>query len=117
MQLDVKLGHTRLQPPLRFGYGLVVDAGADLGDEQVQQAGGGSGVRPCFSTTRLPERHRQTLPCTPLALLCHKRSLSLARRQHRHRGSVLGKAAAIRSRKPVLDDETWRYLRWAAMTR
>jgi hypothetical protein len=49
-----------------------------------------------------------------LVLLCHKRSLAFKRRQHGHRGSVLSKAAAIRSRKVVMDDGTWRCVRWAA---
>jgi hypothetical protein len=49
-----------------------------------------------------------------LVLLCHKRSLAFTRRQHGHRGSVLSKAAAIRSRKVVMDDGTWRCVRWAA---
>ncbi|MGR4870359.1 hypothetical protein ACIPRI_16060, partial [Variovorax sp. LARHSF232] len=42
-----------------------------------------------------------------LVLLCHKRSLAFARRQHGHRGSVAIKAAAISSRKVVMDDRTW----------
>lgn len=49
-----------------------------------------------------------------LVLLCHKRSLACARRQHGHRGSVAIKAAAISSRKVVMDDRTWRCVRWAA---
>lgn len=49
-----------------------------------------------------------------LVLLCHKRSLTFTRRQHGHRGSVASKAAAIRSRKVVMDDGTWRCVRWAA---
>lgn len=51
---------------------------------------------------------------SPLILLCHKRSLAFTRRQHGHRGNVLSKAAAIRSRKVVMDDGTWRCVRWAA---
>ena len=46
------------------------------------------------------------LPPTLLVLLCHKRSLAFARRQHGQRGNVLSKAAAIRSRKLVMDDGT-----------
>ncbi len=42
-----------------------------------------------------------------IVLLCHKRSLAFTRRQHGHLGSVLSKAAAIRSRKLVMDDGTW----------
>jgi hypothetical protein len=49
-----------------------------------------------------------------LVLLCHKRSLAFARMQHGHRGSVLSKAAAISNRKVVMDDGTWRCVRWAA---
>ena len=49
-----------------------------------------------------------------LVLLCHKRNLAFTRRQHGHRGSVASKAAAIRSRKVVMDDGTWRCVRWAA---
>ena len=49
-----------------------------------------------------------------LVLLCQKRSRAFTRRQHGHRGSVLSKAAAIRSRKLVMDDGTWRCVRWAA---
>jgi hypothetical protein len=49
-----------------------------------------------------------------LVLLCHKRSLAFVRRQQGHLGSVLNKAAAIRSRKLVMDDGTWRCVRWAA---
>ena len=49
-----------------------------------------------------------------LVLLCHKRIRALTRRQHGHRGSVCTKAAAIRSRKLVIDDGTWRCVRWAA---
>jgi len=43
-----------------------------------------------------------------LVLLCHKRGFAFTRRQHGHRGSALSKAAAIRSRKVVMDDGTWR---------
>ena len=49
-----------------------------------------------------------------LLLLCHKRIRVLTRRQHGHLGSVWAKAAAIRSRKLVIDDGTWRCVRWAA---
>ncbi|MCW8167521.1 hypothetical protein D8B22_22585, partial [Verminephrobacter aporrectodeae subsp. tuberculatae] len=42
-----------------------------------------------------------------IVLLCHKRILAFTRRQHGQRGSVLSKAAAIRSRKVVIDDRTW----------
>ena len=38
----------------------------------------------------------------------------IGRRQHGHRGSVLSNAAAISSRKVVMDDGTWRCVRWAA---
>ena len=58
--------------------------------------------------------HSRTLdPYAVLVLLCHKRSLSFMRRQHGHLGSALRKAAAIRSRKLVMDDGTWRCVRWA----
>ncbi len=53
-------------------------------------------------------------PNKGLVLLCHKRSRAFSRRQHGHRGSVLSKAAAISSRKVVMDDGTWRCVRWAA---
>ena len=49
-----------------------------------------------------------------IVLLCHKRNLLFTLRQHGHLGSVLSKAAAIRSRKVVMDDGTWRCVRWAA---
>ncbi len=49
-----------------------------------------------------------------LVLLCHKRSLAFWRRQQGQRGRVLSKAAAIRSRKLVIDDGTWRCVRGAA---
>ena len=45
---------------------------------------------------------------TDLNLLCQKFRLVFGRRQHGHRGSDLSKAAAIRSRKVVMDDGTWR---------
>ncbi len=55
-----------------------------------------------------------TVLVAALVLLCYKSSLALTRRQHGHRGSVLSKAAAIRSRKLVIDEGTWRCMRWAA---
>jgi len=53
-------------------------------------------------------------PIDVLVLLCHKRSLAFTRRQHGQRGNVLSNAAAISSRKVVMDDGTWRCVRWAA---
>ena len=53
------------------------------------------------------------LQARALVLLCQKSSLAFTRRQHGHRGSVLSKAAAISSRKVVMDDGTWRCVRWA----
>jgi len=53
-------------------------------------------------------------PVQFLVLLCHKRSRVLTRRQQGHLGSVLSKAAAIRSRKLVIDDGTWRCVRGAS---
>ena len=52
-----------------------------------------------------------------LVLLCQKRSLRFTRRQQGHRGSVLIKAAAMRSRKVVMDDGAWRCVRWAGLPR
>ena len=49
-----------------------------------------------------------------LVLLCRKNNLALTRRQHGHLGRVASKAAAIRSRRVVMDDGTWRCVRWAA---
>ena len=61
-----------------------------------------------------PQSGTSLLPPRLLVLLCHKRSLAFTRRQHGHRGSVLSKAAAISNRKVVMDDGTWRCVRWAA---
>jgi len=44
-------------------------------------------------------------------------SLAFARRQQGHQGSVLNKAAAIRSRKLMMDEGTWRRVRWASLMR
>ena len=65
---------------------------------------------------RRPPQQRRPVAynMAPLVLLCHKRSHAFMRMQHGHRGSFVSKAAAIRSRKLVMDDGTWRCVRWAA---
>ena len=53
-------------------------------------------------------------PPLALVLLCYKFRLAFRRRQHGHRSSALSKAAAILSRKVVIEDGTWRCVRWAS---
>jgi hypothetical protein len=49
-----------------------------------------------------------------LVLLCHTSNLVWMRKQHGHRASVVSKAAAIRTRKVVMDEGAWRCVRWTA---